>query len=211
MENLNRQINKKAVVIGTGGFAIELSGLLVDEGWGIEGFIGPEPVRKLPSKWLGDDSIIEKISKEVYLFVAVGSTEIRKKVVDKIAQNMLQPSTFVHSKAYVSQQAIIEDGCIVYPNATIHSGVTLKQNVLVNSNATIGHETVVEEFSNIGPGASIGGYCQLGKMTYVGIGASIIENLTVRNEVFLGAGATLVTNADKSGVYIGVPAKLKNI
>ena len=43
------------IIIGTGGFALELAGLLQSSKIELTGFIGPQPIKKLPVKWLGSD------------------------------------------------------------------------------------------------------------------------------------------------------------
>jgi len=205
-----RQSNKKPLVLlGTGGYAIELSGLLIDDGWLVKGFIGPKPVRELPGSWLGQDTILEEIVEEVGILIAIGDPEIREKMAKWLEGKDWQQESFIHSKSFVSQQVKISEGCVIYPNSTIHSKVTLGRGVLINSNSTIGHETNIGDFSNIGPGVSIGGCCKFGKKTYVGIGATTIENLTIVDEVLIGAGATLVSDIAVSGVYIGTPAILQ--
>jgi len=195
------------IIIGTGGFAIELAGLLLDLNIKVHGFIGPKPLRKLPEKWLGDDEVIEKISSKFRFLIAIGNPEIRSNLAQKLKQKKLQQKTFVHPKSCISSKSSIALGSIIYPNVTIHKGVVLGDNVLVNSNATIGHETTVDEFSNIGPGASIGGCCKIGREVYIGIGASIIENIVISDQTLIGAGAVVIFDTKSKGTYVGVPAK----
>jgi sugar O-acyltransferase (sialic acid O-acetyltransferase NeuD family) len=195
------------IILGTGGFAIELAGLLHGVDIQVCGFIGLKPHTELPASWLGDDSILADLSKDTRIIMAIGNLATRRKVVQELEYHGFQITTFIHPDAYVSPRATLAQGCVIYPNVTVHSGVTLGKGVLVNSNATIGHETTFGDFSNIGPGASIGGCCQFGSMTYIGIGVSIKENLKVVDGILLGAGATLVSDALEIGTYIGVPAK----
>jgi sugar O-acyltransferase (sialic acid O-acetyltransferase NeuD family) len=195
------------VIIGTGGFALELSALLSKEGINIQGFIGPEPCRKLPALWLGNDESMDKISEKNSVLIAVGDPNIRSKLDLKIRNNKIKQYTFIHPESYISSDVIIEEGSIIYPKVTIHSGVIIKKNVLVNSNSSIGHETIVGEYSNIGPGVSIGGCCKIGRKVYIGIGSSVIEKINICKDVLIGAGASVVSNIILPGTYIGVPAK----
>jgi sugar O-acyltransferase (sialic acid O-acetyltransferase NeuD family) len=198
------------VIIGTGGFALELSGLLSDVGIKIKGFIGPKPTRKLPELWLGNDDYLNEMPQASIVLIAIGSPKIRSKLVQKIRNKKIKQYTFVHPESYIGSDVIIEEGSIIYPNVTIHAGVIVRKNVLVNSNATIGHETIVGELTNIGPGSSIGGCCKIGRETYIGIGSSIIEKVTIGKDVLIGAGASVVSNIITPGIYVGVPAKKIN-
>ena len=195
------------IIIGTGGFAIELAGLLSGLDIGLTGFIGPKRTNKLPAEWLGEDKVIETLDSNSNILIAIGDPQIRSKVADKIRKKKLQQQTFIYPDSYISPEASIAAGSIIYPNVTIHAGVVLGKNVLINSNATIGHHTKVGEFSNIGPGASIGGCCNIGNKSYIGIGVSIIENIDILDHVVIGAGASVIANIDLNGTYVGVPAK----
>ena len=198
------------VIIGTGGFALELAGLLSSVGINLQGFIGPKPSRKLPALWLGNDECLDKLPEVSVVLIAVGSPKIRSKLDQKIRNKKIKQYTFVHPKSYIGSDVILEEGSIIYPNVTIHAGVIIRKNVLVNSNSTIGHETIVGEFSNIGPGSSIGGCCKIGREAYIGIGVSIIEKITIGKDVLIGAGATVVANIITPGTYVGIPAKKIN-
>jgi len=196
------------IIIGTGGFAIELAGLLKHTGRKVAGLIGPKPTRRIPEKWLGDDEVIETLGKNTEVLIAIGAPKIRMRLADKIKQRNIRQQIFIHPTSYISAEVTIKPGSIIYPNSTIHSGVVLQQNVLINSNATVGHETVVGEFSNIGPGASIGGCCEIGNEVFVGIGSSIIEDVKINNEIVIGAGSVVISDMSDIGTYVGVPAKM---
>jgi sugar O-acyltransferase (sialic acid O-acetyltransferase NeuD family) len=195
------------IIIGTGGFAKELAGLLISVGTSLEGFIGPKPTRELPEKWLGDDEFLENLSPNTKFLIAIGSPKTRSQLADKLNLHKFQQQTFIHPNSHISPDVSISKGSIIYPNVTLHEGVFLEQNVLINSNVTIGHETTVGEFSNIGPGASIGGCCKIGKNAYIGIGVSMVENITIRSRVTIGAGSVVISDINSEGTYIGVPAK----
>jgi len=195
------------IIIGTGGFAIELAGLLKSAGIEIIGFIGPKSIKKLPEKWLGEDDIIETLNSNSKILIAIGNPNIRSKLSDKIKLKKLQQKTFIYPNSYVSPEASIATGSIIYPNVTVHSGVVIEKNVLINSNVTIGHETKIGKFTNIGPGASIGGCCDIGNEVFIGIGASTIENIKITDQVIIGAGATVIDNIKSACTYVGVPAK----
>jgi len=198
------------VIIGTGGFALELSGLLDSVGINVQGFIGPEPCRKLPGLWLGNDECLDDMNEVSDVLIAIGDPKKRSKLDQIIRNKKIKQYTFVHPESHISSDATIDEGSVIYPNVTIHAGVIIKRNVLVNSNSTIGHETIIDEFSNIGPGTSIGGCCKIGREAYIGIGSSIIEKITIGENVLIGAGSTVVSNIIAPGTYVGTPAKQIN-
>ena len=207
MAGLNEPEGNPLVILGTGGFALELGDLLLAAGYALRGFIGPEPKLLLPASWLGGDDVLADLPRPVEALVAVGTPSLRRKLAEKVERLEIQLSSYIAPSAHISARAKIGKGCIVFPNATVHADVKLGSGVLVNSNATVGHETQLGDYSNIGPGVAIGGRCEIGKSVHIGIGASIIELIRVTEGVVLGAGATLVCHADIPGTYVGVPAK----
>lgn len=199
----------RVVIVGTGGFAVELAGLLRDVGVEVRGCIGPKaPPQAAGLAYLGGAVVIKNWFGEPML-VAIGEPELRRQLFERITTAGGRVAGFIHPAAYVSSSALIAEGTLVYPHATVHAGVTLGQGVLVNSNATIGHEASIGAFVNVGPGVSLGGRVRIGDGVYVGIGVCMIEGVTVAAGTILGAGAVVVRDCVPAGTYIGVPARRK--
>jgi sugar O-acyltransferase (sialic acid O-acetyltransferase NeuD family) len=197
----------ETVVVGTGGFAVELAGLLNDVGIEVRGCIGPDaPSQASALNYLGDD---EKLSAWIHLpmIVGIGKASLRQHLFDRIVKAGGRIAGFIHPQSCVSSKASIAEGVIVYPQATVHSGVSLGRGAFVNSNASVGHETSVGAFVNIGPGASLGGRVSIGEGVYIGIGACTIEGIVIAAGAVLGAGAIAVRDCDPCGTYVGVPAR----
>jgi UDP-perosamine 4-acetyltransferase len=204
---LNR--GDETVIIGTSGFAVELAGLLRDSEITVRGCIGPVAPGNAKLAHLGDDDCITDWI-HLPMLVAIGQPELRRRLFERVFAANGKVSSFVHRDSYVSPEALIGAGVIVYPNATVHAAVVLERGVVINSNATVGHETFVGAFSTIGPGASLGGRVRVGQSVYVGIGASTVEEVTIADAAIIGAGAVVISNCDRSGTYIGVPARMKS-
>ncbi len=198
---------ESVIILGTGGFAIELFGLLSSANIEVTGFIGPEPIRNLPAKLLGGDEYIELLDSNSNILIAVGNPKTRSRLAEKLRQYKIKQRSFISPESYISPETSISEGTIIYPNTTVHAGVVIEKNVLINSNTTIGHETTVGNFSNVGPGVSVGGCCKIGEKVYIGIGVSIIENITIIDNVIIGGGATVISDIKSAGTYIGLPAK----
>lgn len=197
----------KFVIVGTGGFARELAGLISGDAGHVEGFYGPGPEKIDPESWLGGDNKLS-IDCEADVLVAVGDPSLRYKLSVSLHDLGLSFGRFVHSSAYVDSSVPIGWGAMVYPNVVAHIGCTIGEGALLNSNCSIGHDTSIGSFSNIQPGASIAGFCQLGKRVTVGIGVSIRENIRVCDDITIGAGAAVVCDLNTPGTYVGTPARL---
>lgn len=197
----------RAVILGTGGFAIELYDLLRDSDVAVLGFVGPKSTRCLPARWLGDDDTLSATPAEAYVLIAIGDPARRRRVAEFATARDRRIGSFVHRAAWVAPSAELGEGVIVYPNATIHGRVRLGRGVVANSNATIGHECRIGAFCNINPGVAIGGCVGIGDGVYVGIGATIIENLSIAPDIIIGAGAVVIDDLESPGTYVGAPAR----
>ena len=198
---------RRAVILGTGGFAIELHALLAGAGHPVLGFAGPEQRGDLTAAYLGDDGVIADTGADTPLYVAIGDPAIRRRVFERMQQAGRAPAAFVHPAAYVAPDAALGVGVIVYPNATVHGRVRLGAGVLVNSNVSVGHECDIGAFSNLNPGVALGGRIRMAPGTYVGIGASLLQEITICDGVVVGAGATVTSDIARPGTYIGTPAR----
>jgi len=196
--------------VGTGGYGVELGGLLLGSGHELIGYVGPRGEKKLPSVWLGDDQYIQSIDATHAVLVALGAPRIREKLSRLVGAAGCKQECFVHGLAWVSPAASIGGGSVCYPHACLHEQVKIGNSVLINSNASIGHETQIGNYTNIGPGASVGGCCTIGDRVQMGIGASMREGVNISDDVIIGAGAAVVNDIDMPGTYVGVPAKELN-
>lgn len=202
MENLTKDI----VILGTGGFSSELTGLLKDCSINIKGYISPN--KQGNHFWLGDDSILSHYCKDNKFLIAVGDTKLRSLLTEKILKLGGKLFTFLHPDSYISKDSLISDGCVIYPKSIINSGVKIGIGTLINSGASIGHETEINSFCNISPNSALGGKCKIGKQVEIGIGASIIENIQICDDIKIGAGAVVIKDiSTPKSTYVGIPAK----
>lgn len=84
-----------------------------------------------------------------YGFVAIGNSELRRKLTERLLQNNVTPATLVHPTAYVSPSAQLEQGCCIEPNATVQTGATIKTATFIASGAVIRHNAVVGEYCHV--------------------------------------------------------------
>jgi acetyltransferase-like isoleucine patch superfamily enzyme len=53
------------------------------------------------------------------------------------------------------------------------------------------------------------GTVNVGRHTWIGAGATVINNIDICSNCTIGAGTVVIKNIEKSGTYIGVPARLR--
>lgn len=138
--------------------------------------------------------------------VAIGNPKIREYI-----QKSIQTVTLIHPTATISRRVKIGQGTVVMAGAVINSDVEIGDGCIINTCASVDHDCCVKDFAHISVGAHIAGTCQIGVRTWIGAGAIVSNNVNITKDCMIGAGAVVVRDIEKTGTYIGVPAKEKNM
>lgn len=164
---------------------------------------------------ISEEDFFQKVDKAAICncFVAVGSPIIRYKIVMKIKEKLplAQFPCLIHPDVSYDKRpgkVIFGEGSVITAKCMISSDVKVGKFVHVNLDSTIGHDTVIGDFCTISPGVHISGNVQLENRVFIGTGANILERLNICDDAVIGAGSTVVKKIEKSGTYVGVPAKL---
>ena len=160
---------------------------------------------------IGSDGKIPELARKGYeFFISIGQVENvapRRRIAELLHSNEIIPPTIISKSAFVSGRAEIGLGTIVMNNSVVGSHVKIGDNVIINTSAVIEHDSIVEECCHIATAAIINGSCKIGKNTLIGSNSTIIESITIAADTVIGAGSIVVENIQKSGVYVGNPAK----
>ena len=135
------------------------------------------------------------------LFVAIGNSDIRKKLMNR---NCV---TLIHPNAVVADDTQIGDGTVVMAGAVINPGAKIGRGVIVNTSSSIDHDCVVGDFVHVSVGAHLSGTVTVGEGTWIAVGASIANNVSICSSCTVGAGAVVIKDINESGTYVGVPAR----
>ena len=138
-------------------------------------------------------------------FVAIGNAKTRKKFIDQIPDGNL--ITLIHPSATISRRVLIDKASVVMAGAIINSDAVIGKGCIINTGASVDHDCVVGDYSHISVGAHIAGTVVIDRFVWVGAGATVRNNVSIVSDSIIGAGAVVVKDIDKSGTYIGVPAK----
>lgn len=138
--------------------------------------------------------------------VAIGNAKIRERI-----QSTIKTVTLVHPDAVISRRVQIGEGSVVMAGVVINSDVTIGKGCIVNTGASIDHDCVLGDFSHISVGAHVAGACHICEKTWIGAGATVSNNVNICSDCMIGAGAVVIKDIDKSGTYVGIPAKEKTM
>lgn len=145
-------------------------------------------------------------------FLAVGSPAIREKIYEDIKEvpNVTFPNLVDPSVRQNSIYNIYGKGNIICAGSIITTNVFMGDFNHVNLNTTIGHDTSIKNFCTFSPGCNISGCVQIGNQCFFGTNSTVLENLKIIDNSIVGANALITKDLEKSGIYVGIPAKLRS-
>lgn len=199
-------MNNRLIIIGAGGHAKVIADIAVKNGYtdicfvddAKQGsFMGFPVVGKVCEAKNLDDSKTDFV-------IGIGNNKIRKKIAEEYDVNFV---SLIHPSAQLGLGVKIGKGTVVMAQAVINSDATIGEHCILNTSCVVEHDNVIEDYVHISPKAALGGTVHIGKLSHVGIGAVVIHNADVCSDCKIGAGAAVVKNIEKSGTYVGVPAK----
>lgn len=85
------------------------------------------------------------ISDETWFYPAFGNNNLRVEWIYMLTNANAKVATIVHPSAYISKNAVIEDGCAVLPNSTVNTNTTIRTGCIINFGAVVDHDVIVEK------------------------------------------------------------------
>ena len=147
--------------------------------------------------------------KEADVFIAIGDSKIRKKMMSYFEEHGVPIVSLIHPDATVADDVKIEEGTVIMAGTVINSGTRIGKGVIINTGATVDHDNGIGDFTHVAVGAHLAGTVTTGCHVWIGAGAVISNNLYVCDDCTIGAGAVVVKSIEKKGIFLGVPAREK--
>lgn len=146
---------------------------------------------------------------EIEFIIAIGNSKIRMEKQELFENAGMKPAILIHPTAVIGMDVKIGRGSVVMANAVVNSGTSIGKGCIINTAATVDHDNSIEDFVHVSVGAHLAGTVNVKSHTWIGAGAVVSNNITISATCTIGAGAVVVKDICQSGIYIGVPAKLK--
>ena len=208
---------KNIIVIGAGGMGKEALWLIerineVEPTWNILGV--------LDDSLLFADTTVNNYSvlggcndvtkyKNAYFVCAIGSSIVRKRVVEKIQQ--INPSikfaTLIDPSVIISDHVQIGEGTIICAQSIITVNVKIGNHSLINLDCKISHDCILNQFATLYPSVNLSGNTIIGDCCEIGVGSVVIQSCRVGNEAIVGAGAVVIRDIPPHCTAVGCPAK----
>jgi sugar O-acyltransferase (sialic acid O-acetyltransferase NeuD family) len=144
---------------------------------------------------------------EFEVLVAIGDSEIRKKIVDKLPKET-QYFTFIHPSAQIFDKNIsIGEGSFIGANCILTTNISIGAHCILNRGNHIGHDTIIGKFFSAMPNVVVSGNCNIGDYVYIGTNSTAKEKIKICDNVIIGLNSGVIKDITESGTYIGTPTK----
>lgn len=209
---------KDIAIFGVGGFGREVLALIKDinkvtptyniVGFFDDGYDKGVMVNGFPN--LGKTEDLNKWETPISLAVSIGNPVIKKRVLDKITNPLVDYPTLIHPLAWIGEKEFVEmgKGCIICAGTLITTNIKMGNFVILNLGCTVGHDTVIGDYAAFMPSVNISGEVTIGEGVYGGTGAKIINQLEIGKYTTVGAGAVVCKTLPGHCTAVGVPARV---
>ena len=200
------------IIIGAGGFGLEVFWLAERLGYEVIGFL--DDIQDQDKEVISGKKILGKVSdwqtfKESQFTLAVGAPVGRKKIYNKMTEASAKPlfATLIDPFARVGINVNIGEGSIICAGVVLTAQINVGIQTIINLNCTIGHETKIGDFVTIAPLTAISGRVIIGENVELGTSSAVRPGLEIGSNSLLGMGGILTKNMPENTVFYGNPAK----
>lgn len=143
---------------------------------------------------------------ELLIGIGYKHLAVRKEMFDRFSEQ-IPFGAIVHSSSWVDASATIEHGCVIYPGCVIDAKVIISANTIINLGCTVAHDTKIGKHCFLSPRVAVAGFVTIEEQSIIGINATIIDSIKMAAKTQIGGAAVVIKSIDKSGLYVGNPAK----
>ena len=206
---------KKIVIYGAGGFAKEIIWLIeeinnVNKEWELLGLIEDNEEnfgKKINGyKILGGKNYLETLSDDIFITIAIGDGNIRKKIYENFPYK--KDATLIHPSVKISSTNEIGKGSIICAGCNLTVNVVIGEHSNINLNCTVAHDCKIGDFVSVFPQVAISGNVKIGSNTTIGTGSTIIQKLKVGENVTIASMSNVTKNISDNSIALGNPIKI---
>jgi acetyltransferase-like isoleucine patch superfamily enzyme len=155
---------------------------------------------------------LEMNDKDNYQYVVAFTIDkkLRRVVIQLIDDLDLDCVTCIHKSSYVYNADIdkfVGKGTIGFAYNTFNNGCVIGEHCIIECYVLISHYCVVGNNTLLHSGTMIAGKTTVGENSEFNFRSTVLNELELPDNIILGAASTLSKSIEKSGIYIGTPAR----
>lgn len=205
------------IIFGASGFGREVAWVVerinvVKPTWNLIGFMDDE--QSIQGNNINGYKVLGKAEDakafpDTYFVVAVGSSRIREKIVNKLKN--INPNimfaTVIDPSAEISSHVDIGEGTIICQHTIITVNISIGSHVVINFDCTVGHDAFINDFVTLYPSVNVSGSTCIGYGVELGTGMQIIQGKNIGDNSIVGAGSVVINDLPEKCTAVGCPAK----
>lgn len=205
---------KDLVIVGSGGFAREVEWLVErinqnEKKWNFIGFIDNDI--STPNV-IGNDDFVYKSYKELNVSIAIGNSDIRKKIYQLYQKNtLIRFPNLIDPSVMYSERVSFGFGNIVCAGTILTVDITIGNCNIINLDCTVGHDAIIGDFVTANPSVNLSGNTIIGSGTNIGTGTQVIQGVSIGSNSVIGSGAVVNKDIPDDCTAVGIPAKVIKI
>jgi len=204
---------EKIIILGTGGFAAELTEYIKSNNKYSKKqleIVGYLDINKknyfkygFSAPFLGHEEVYT-FKKDEFGIVAVGEENARQKIIAYLLKNNVKVINFIHHSAIVASSSKIGVGNIICPNVIIGPNVIINDFNILNYNCAIAHDSILGKMNIFSPNVQITGYSTIGSNNFFGVSSACTPNINIGNYNKIQAGITVSINVEDGNIIFSM-------
>ena len=152
------------------------------------------------------------VFRDIHFIPTLGylSKNLRLSILNYLIENNYNIFSFIHPTAFVSKNAKIGKGVIVYPLCNIDQGVVINDGCILLNSTIVAHDTQIGKCSYLSPGVCLSGFIIIEELCFIGAGATIANNITIGKNSTIAMATCLTKSIEENSFVIGSPFKHKD-
>ena len=143
---------------------------------------------------------------EIEIIVAITFSNMnrdRARVFESLKKKGYRFGSYISSRSYVSDSAMIGKNVIILENSSVQFRCTVEDNVVIGPGCVIAHSSIVHKNSWLSGGIITGGFVEIGSNSFIGLNSTIADKTCLEDFTLTGAGAYIQEKTDRYSVYPG--------
>lgn len=150
--------------------------------------------------------------KDLHFIPTLGylSKNLRFEVLEYLRNEGRYIFSFIHPTAFVSMNAKIGLGVIIYPLCNIDQGCIIEDGAIILNSSIVAHDSIVGACSYLAPGVCVSGFVNIGPLSFIGSSSSIANNISIGRNSTVAIGTCVTKDVGENCFVIGNPMKIKD-